>query len=253
MGSPPLVLLPEPEHGRVHASRRIVRSTDVTPDGRLRLDALARYLQWAAEDDVADAGLREPIVWLARRTALAIGSFPRMTERLSVRTFCSATGPSWAERTTTLTGADGSLIQARTVWAAISEADGRPARLTQDFHRIYGPSAAGRTVSARLLLPRPPDGATGTVWQLRAADFGTADHVNNTVHWAAIEDLLADTGWQPAAAALEYHRPIMSGYQPRLVSAPDAAGLSAWLVAGRQLREGALLAAARLDHAARLS
>ena len=33
---------------------RTVRGTDVTPAGRLRFDALARYLQDAAEDDLAD-------------------------------------------------------------------------------------------------------------------------------------------------------------------------------------------------------
>ncbi len=241
MGSPPADFLPEPEHGRVHASRRIVRSTDVTPGRRLRLDALARYLQWAAEDDLADAGLREPVGWLVRRTELAVRSFPRMAERLSVRTFCSATGPSWAERTTTLAGADGGLIQARAVWAAVSRTDGRLARLTADFHEIYGPSAAGRTVSARLQLPRPPEQAAGPDWPLRAADFDTADHVNNAVHWAAIEDLLAAAGWQPSGAAIEYHRPVEPGCRPRLISVPDDRGLSAWLVAGPKL-----LAAARV-------
>src|SRR5215831_9616535 len=47
----------EPGTGRIYSTRRIVRSTDVTPSGRLRLDALARYLQIVAEDDVADSGL----------------------------------------------------------------------------------------------------------------------------------------------------------------------------------------------------
>lgn len=52
----------EPPSGRVYAARRIVRSTDVVPSGRLRLDALARYLQLAAEDDLADSGLTEPVL-----------------------------------------------------------------------------------------------------------------------------------------------------------------------------------------------
>jgi acyl-ACP thioesterase len=233
---------PESGHGRVHAGRRIVRSIDVTPDRRLRLDAVARYLQFAAEDDIADAGLHEPITWVVRRTELVIGRFPRMRERMSVRTFCSATGPSWAERTTTLAGADGGLIQARAVWAAVSRADGGLARLTPEFHRVYGPSTAGRTVSARRLLRRPPQGATGPAWPLRAADFDIANHVNNTVHWAAIEDLLAAAGWRPATATIEYHRPILPGCVPQLVSEPDDAGLSAWLVAGSQLLAAAKLA-----------
>src|SRR6266581_3445588 len=48
---------PSPARGRVFTTAaRVVRSTDVTPAGRLRFDALARYLQEAAEDDLADAG-----------------------------------------------------------------------------------------------------------------------------------------------------------------------------------------------------
>ena len=51
-----LPFLPDPAHGRVFTTARAVRSTDVTPAGRLRFDALARYLQEAAEDDLAGAG-----------------------------------------------------------------------------------------------------------------------------------------------------------------------------------------------------
>ena len=65
--------VPRPAQGRVFTPpERAVRSTDATPTGRLRLDAVARYLQEAAEDDLADARLRERTVWLVRRFALAI-------------------------------------------------------------------------------------------------------------------------------------------------------------------------------------
>jgi hypothetical protein len=52
----------EPAAGRVYSARRLVRSTEVTPAGWLRLDALARYLQAVAEDDLADSGLLSPVV-----------------------------------------------------------------------------------------------------------------------------------------------------------------------------------------------
>ncbi len=132
----------EPTSGRVFAARRIVRSTDVTPSGRLRLDALARYLQTAAEDDVADAALAEPVVWLVRRCQLAVRSLPAMGERLQIRTFCSGTGARWAERTTTLYGSGGPLVQAIAVWAAVSRHSGRPVPLSDAFLRSYGGAAA---------------------------------------------------------------------------------------------------------------
>jgi acyl-ACP thioesterase len=171
----------------------------VTPAARLRFDALARYLQEAAEDDLADAGWDEPSGWLLRRVAIAARGYPARGDHVGLRTFCSATGPRWAERTTTLAGPGGDLIQARAVWVAIARADGRPAPLGAQFQRLYGEAAQGRRVSARLSLPGPSASQPGRPWPLRATNFDTAGHVNNSVHWAAVEDVLAGLGARLAA------------------------------------------------------
>ncbi len=152
----PPAFVPDPAHGRVFAASRTVRSTDVTPAGRLRLDALARYLQDVAEDDLADAGWSEPYVWLVRRVAVLVRGYPVHGEPVRLRTFCSAIGPRWAERTTTLAGSAGDLMQARAVWAAVARADGRPSPLGTAFQRIYAASSQGGSVSARLSHPGPP-------------------------------------------------------------------------------------------------
>jgi acyl-ACP thioesterase len=226
----------------VFAGARSVRSTDVTPSGHFRLDALARYLQDVAEDDVAETGWQAPYGWLLRRCSLVIRGYPRLGERLGLRTFCSATGPRWAERTTTVAGSGGDLIQATAIWVAADPATGRPCPLGEDFRRIYGPATQGRSVSARLSLPGPesvlPDPATGgRDWPLRASDFDPAGHVNNSVHWAAAEDALAGLGWRPAAAELEYHRPILPASRPRLLTAPGGpagGALHVWLLDGTE-------------------
>jgi hypothetical protein len=131
---------PDPAHGRLFTTGQVVRGTEVTPSGRLRLDALARYLQDAAEDDLADAGWDEPYGWLLRRCEVAVRGYPRRGQRVRVRTFCSGTGPRWAERTTTLSGPPGDLVQARALWVAVTREDGRPCPLGAQFHRIYVPA-----------------------------------------------------------------------------------------------------------------
>lgn len=244
MDSFPPPFVEGPASGRVYETRRIVRSTDVAPSGRLRLDSLARYLQSAAEDDLADAGLTEPVVWLLRRCELSISSLPTAGEKLTIRTFCSGTGPRWAERTTTLSTGDGELVQARAVWAVVGLADGRPVPLSTGFLEIYGPSAAGRAVSARLSHPRPDSAevADGRDWPLRAVDFDEAGHVNNAVHWAAVEDELAVDGWVPAVAEMEYHRAIMRGCTPMLVTDRRDREAAIWL-----MNDGSMLASAWLE------
>jgi acyl-ACP thioesterase len=230
--------------GRVFTSRRAVHGTDVGLDGRLRLDALARYLQAAAEGDLAGAGYASTYDWVVRRTAMHVDSYPRLGQRLQVRTFCSAIGPRWAERTTTLADGDGGpeLVRATAVWAAVDRASRRPCPLGPDFQRVYGPSAAGRTVSARLSHPRPPEPAAGEPWPLRAADFDASGHVNNAVYWAAVEDAVAALGWLPAVAEIEYHRPALPGCEPRLLSSAAPGEVWAWL-----LSDGRRLASARLS------
>jgi acyl-ACP thioesterase len=102
-------------------------------------------------------------------------------------------------------------------------------------------------VSARLSHPGPPPGAQdGRAWPLRASDFDTAGHVNNAIHWAAVEDVLAGAGWRPARADLEYHRPILPGHDPSLVACHEGDQLCCWLMDG-----GHRLASARLCGPAR--
>jgi acyl-ACP thioesterase len=235
-----------PAAGRVFSTARRVRSTEVTPAGRLRLDALARYLQEAAEDDLTDARWTEPQVWLVRRTAVVIRAWPRLGQRVTVQTYCSGTGPRWAERTTTLTGSGRDLVQATAVWAAVGRADGRPSVPGPQFQEIYGAAAGGRAVSARLALPRPPAGVPAAPWPLRAADFDPARHVNNAVHWAAAEDALAGLDWLdwlPDAAVMEYHRAIEPGAAPALAVCPGRDAVGLWLLDGA----GQRLASARLS------
>jgi acyl-ACP thioesterase len=163
---------------------------------------------------------------------VAVRGYPGRGQHVGVRTFCSATGPRWAERTTTLSGPAGDLVQARALWVAVSREDGRPCPLGQAFHRLYGPSVGGRQVSARLSLPAPPHTPAGTPWPLRATDVDLARHVNNTIHWAAVEEVLAGLADAPVTAEMEYHRPVLPGQRPSLVAshAGDHAGV--WLVDG---------------------
>lgn len=65
--------------------------------------------------------------------------------------------------------------------------------------------------------------------------------MNNTIHWAAVEDVLALAGRLPASAELEYHRAVLPGHQPRLATSQADGQLWLWLLDGAQR-----LASARL-------
>jgi acyl-ACP thioesterase len=225
---------PRPEQGRVFSGQRAVRMADVTPTGRLRLDALARYLGDVAEDDVDDIGWDEPVGWVLRRSVVTIDRFPTLGDTVSLDTFCTGTAPRWAERTTTVADSAGDAVQVRALWVAVDLETGRPVRLGPSFEAIYGPAAGGRRATARLTLPEPPGDVAVVPWPVRAVDLDLWGHVNNAVHWAAVEEVLAGDPWRPRRAVIEYNEPILPTARLGLAERPIEGGLDLWLLDGRR-------------------
>lgn len=239
----PVELAPLPERGRRFATTRRVRLADADPSGRLRLDALARFLQDVGNDDFRDAGLDPASPWVARRTLVVAARWPQLGERMEVTTWCGGLGSRWAERRSRLTTASGGVVDVASLWVHLDDA-GRPARLPAWFLDTYGETAAGRTVSARLRHPAPPEGAPARPWPLRVTDLDVLRHVNNAATWAAVEDGAYRAGLVPTRAELEYHAAIEPSDEIDLVAdGGEVAGaeLRLWLRAGAVVRASALV------------
>ena len=221
---------------RVFEAGRRVRLGDADQHGRLRLDALARHLQDVATDDSAASGLiDEPVVWVVRRAAIRVIHWPRYLDRVTYRTFCSGTGPHWAERRTSGLSPAGGRIEAAVLWASVEATSGRLAPLPERFAEIWGAATGDRPVSARLLHPSPPPAPAGHPWAVRATDLDVLGHVNNAAHWEAVEDELARClpDSTPVTAECEYRIPVDLGDRVRVVSELDGAALRLWLVSER--------------------
>jgi acyl-ACP thioesterase len=66
-------------------------------------------------------------------------------------------------------------------------------------------------VSAGADLAAPPDDAPRSAWPLRLTDVDLHGHVNNTVHWQAVEHLLPTGGIDaraPLRARLDFRAPL---------------------------------------------
>jgi acyl-ACP thioesterase len=172
---------------------------DAAPSGRVRLDAIARWLQDAALADVVDSGLDGGGVWVLRRLRLVVARFPRFGDALEVATFCSGTGALVAERRSTVSAGGEALVEAVALWVHLDPDGLHPRPLPEGFEAVYGAAAADRRVRARLRHPAaPPDGASSRPWRFRAADLDLAGHVNNAVYWQVLEEELAGAG-EPSA------------------------------------------------------
>lgn len=210
---------PYPQTGRTFSSRRRVRLGDVTPKGRLRLDATARYLQDIATDDALDGAYDDPHGWVVRRTEMWVREFPAYLDHLELDTWCGGTGSHWAERRTriTVSGASAPAIEAASLWVRVDLQTLRPLPLTDRFRALIGEAAAGRKVSARLLVGRDLAGdapvASTFPWPLRFSDFDAVGHLNNAVYWEPLEEYLGAHRQRraPLHATVEHHRSVEPG------------------------------------------
>lgn len=242
-------MAPLPAAGRTYTAGRLVRLGDVSPKGRLRLDAVARYLQDIATDDAVDVGLEGALAWVVRRTVVRVERFARFREPLTVTTFASGYGRSWAERRTMIRGADGAVIDAAALWVSVDASSGRPAPLNEGFVRVYGEAVAGRKIRARLSHPDPTPGLDHEPWPFRFADFDALDHVNNAVYWAVVEEHLArrtDLA-APFTVEVEHRLAVEREHAVAVQAMADAdGGLWVWVVDADPAAEGRVHASARV-------
>ena len=219
---------------RRFTTRRRISLSDTDATGRLRLDAIARYLQDVASEDWLDAGFdHDSHVWVVRRTELSITEPFRPEDAIELTTWCSGIAGSAAARRYSIRGDAGGNVEAESIWIHLDH-DLRPKRLDGRFLDLYGASAAGRRAPTRFTLPLPP-GQYGETWSFRGTDVDRLGHVNNAAYWVPL-----DLAWGPscATATLEYRRPIDASDAVVLV----AGDRSLWLVVDGEVR-----AAARYD------
>jgi acyl-ACP thioesterase len=216
-------LVPRPEEGRVFEQIFRPGFADCSPTGRIRLDGLARWLQDVAYADVVEARLAEHAVWVVRRTRILVRRFPRFSETYCVATFCSGMGRMWAERRTSVTraGEPESDVEAVSLWVHLDPVSWRPVPLTDEEASLYGISASGRRVTARLRHPQPSADEAQSAWTFRSTELDIAGHINNSAYWQPLEEeLLAGEEPEGVDAEIEFRTPAQPGEKRILRGGP---------------------------------
>ncbi|WP_306228561.1 acyl-ACP thioesterase domain-containing protein [Dietzia sp. Die43] len=162
---------PSPEAG--FSTRRRVRTGDVDPQRRLRLDSVARYLQDIAADNLDATGhARTDPFWIVRRTVIDVIEPISWPATVGLQRWCSGLSSRWANMRVRLTVEDseasedpegpdgmpapgtaalgpptarGGLVETEAFWIHVTAA-GLPARIsdsgmaslagTTDIHRL---------------------------------------------------------------------------------------------------------------------
>jgi acyl-ACP thioesterase len=231
-------LAPLPPSGRTFRTSYRIRLSDTDASGRLRLDAVARYLQDAAIDDVEEAGWGAPEhLWVLRSVRIDVVRPLLDDGTVAIVTWGSSFSALAAGRRWSLTGDAGGSIEVDSTWIHLGP-DARPARIGTGFDR-YAEAAQGRVASTKLTLAAPALDGRRAAWPLRATDVDRMGHVNNAAYWEAIEHRLVTLEpdlRSPVRARLDYRHPIDLGENVELVEKTHGSRYGVAFVVGDEVK-----------------
>lgn len=226
---------PLPGTGPGYRRTRSVRTGDCDRGERLRLDAVARYLQDAATDHIAELGLTDTDgVWVVRRTVIDTVVPIRRGARVELRRWCSAMSTRWSTMRADIDDGEGGRIETEAFWIKFDPDTGMPARISDELEADLVAHTRQNRLRWRALLPDPvPAHAQSEHFPLRSTDIDLMQHVNNAVYLEAIEGLLARTPElrdRPHRTVIEYLRPIAPDAQVHIAVDTGTDRIGVWFV-----------------------
>ena len=218
-----------------------VRLGDTDHDQRLRLDAIARYLQDIAYDHLKVApDYEEHRGWVVRRTVIDVIEPILFDDLVEVRRWCSALSNRWCNMRVQIEGAAGGRVETEAFLIHFGEESALPKRMSDAFmapmlamtteHRLRWKAALSVDV---------PDDCSVVDFPLRAADIDWLAHVNNAVYLQAVEEVLAAGGGVPTMpyrCVIEYAKPLRAGEKLQLLSRRSDDGLDIWFAVEGEVR-----------------
>ncbi|MFE3293661.1 acyl-[acyl-carrier-protein] thioesterase, partial [Rhodococcus sp. NPDC059234] len=231
-----------PSDGCGFSVSRPVRTGDVDPDNRLRLDGIARYLQDIASDnlDAAELADSDP-VWIVRRSVIDVVRPALWPDRVHLHRWCSALSTRWSAMRVRLTSDKGALIETEGFWININPDTGMPTRISDAAMELLARSTDEHRLKWRPWLgdPAPEPDGTDTVFPLRSTDIDPLQHVNNAAYLHAVEEHLSgrsDLLVRPHRVVIEYRAPIRAGEQLTIRRRDDERSVTLWFLVDDAVR-----------------
>lgn len=209
-------LAPLPEEGTGFDSAWPVRAGDIDQYNRLRFDAVARYLQDIAWEQLTGTFLnRTDPNWIVRRTVIDVIRPVLWPDDVQLLRWCSSMSTRWTNMRVRLTSGNGGLIETEGFWINISESNNMPARISDEGLAYLARSTSEHRLRWRPYLTdaTPPESDTDLPFPVRATDIDQYNHVNNACYWQAVEQFLVEYPKLVAAphrAVIEYVAPVLA-------------------------------------------
>ncbi|WP_425518544.1 acyl-[acyl-carrier-protein] thioesterase [Mycobacterium spongiae] len=209
-----LPLVARPSSGYVYQTGWRLATTDIDEHQRLRLDGVARYIQEVGAEHLADAQLAEVHPhWIVLRTVIDVIDPIELPSDITFRRWCAALSTRWCDMRVQLEGSTGGRIETTGFWICVNKDTLTPSRLTDDCIARFGTTTENHRLRWRPWLTEPITNGTDAPFPLRRTDIDPFEHVNNTIYWHGVHEVLhqVSTLAAPYRAVLEYRSPIKFG------------------------------------------
>lgn len=209
-----LALVERPSSGYVYTTGWRLATTDIDEHQQLRLDGVARYIQEVGAEHLADAQLAEVHPhWIVLRTVIDVINPIELPSDITFHRWCAALSTRWCSMRVQLQGSAGGRIETEGFWICVNKDTLTPSRLTDDCIARFSSTTENHRLKWRPWLTGPNIDGTETPFPLRRTDIDPFEHVNNTIYWHGVHEILCQipTLTAPYRAVLEYRSPIKSG------------------------------------------
>ncbi|MDP7701664.1 acyl-[acyl-carrier-protein] thioesterase [Mycobacterium sp. TY815] len=238
-------LVPVPDDGYVYQTRWQLATSDIDEHRRLRLDGVARYIQEVGAQHLADAGLAEVHPhWIVLRTVIDVLEPIEIPSEITFRRWCAGLSSRWCDMRVQLVGDQGGRIETQGFWICMNKDTLTPSRLTDYCIERFGSTTDNHRLKWRPWVTEHVQAATDTPFPLRRTDIDLFEHVNNTIYWHGVHEILAhypELENNPYRAVLEYRSPIKYGEELTIRSEHSGDAVRMDFTVGEDVRAAALV------------
>lgn len=234
-----------PDQGYVYQTGWRLATSDIDEHRRLRLDGVARYIQEVGAEHLADAGLAEVHPhWIVLRTVIDVLEPIEIPSEITFRRWCAGLSSRWCDMRVQLRGDRGGRIETQGFWICMNKDTLTPSRLTDYCVERFGSTTDNHRLKWRPWVTEHVQAGTDTPFPLRRTDIDLFEHVNNTIYWHGVHEILAqfpELEHNPYRAVLEYRSPIKYGEPLTIRSERNGDAVRLDFTVGEDVRAAALV------------
>ncbi|MGO9154064.1 acyl-[acyl-carrier-protein] thioesterase [Mycobacterium sp.] len=238
-----------PDSGYVFRTGWKLFTSDIDDQRRVRLDGIARYIQEVGAEHLVDAEYAEIHPhWIVQRTVIDVIEPLDWPNDITFRRWCSGISSRWCSMRVRLDGSTGGRIETEGFWINMNKDTLTPSRMAEGFFNRLATTTENHRLKWRPWLTRPLEAAaTATPFALRHTDGDHFEHVNNTVYWQGVHEVLAHApdlaqlSEPPYRAVVEYRKPIKLDESITIRSECRNNLVHIWFCVGEDVRATALI------------